>query len=391
MFEVMVLASNIRKNRMRCGLTQGELAEQLMVSSQAVSKWEKGISTPDLSNLCMLSSVLMVSTDELLKNEDMRKYGKVMIGIDGGGTKTEFVLFSEYGFIIKRIVLENSNPNACGIENTCRVLEKGINAFLSISPDVRGIYVGIAGYNSGKNSENINAFLKQKYASIKIKCNSDILNVISSVTEQEKCTAIISGTGSVVYAKNRDKIYRTGGWGYLLDQAGSGYDIGREALCAVLAEDDGIGMATLLKRLLEDKLGRSVWDSIDLIYKKGNHYIASFAPLVFEAYDQGDQIAEKIIMRTVDRLSFLVNRSIDIYHSGKTVVLGGSILKEDSVVVRKLREKNEGLNFIVLKTPQIYGACVQCCKLCGIKEDNFKENFMSDYEMFVEETNYAEN
>ena len=52
--------------RKRKKLTQAQLAEQLGISAQAVSKWESGISCPDIMTLVPLSQVLEVSTDELL-------------------------------------------------------------------------------------------------------------------------------------------------------------------------------------------------------------------------------------------------------------------------------------------------------------------------------------
>ena len=52
--------------RKRKKMTQAQLAEQLGISAQAVSKWESGLSCPDIMTLVPLSQVLGVSTDELL-------------------------------------------------------------------------------------------------------------------------------------------------------------------------------------------------------------------------------------------------------------------------------------------------------------------------------------
>lgn len=51
-------------------MTQDELAEKMGVSSQAVSKWEKDISIPDLPILVELSEFFNVSLDELVKERD---------------------------------------------------------------------------------------------------------------------------------------------------------------------------------------------------------------------------------------------------------------------------------------------------------------------------------
>ena len=68
------IGNRITKYRKMKGLTQEALAEQLGVSSQAVSKWENDASCPDISLLPKLCSVLGITTDELLtgKSEEVR-------------------------------------------------------------------------------------------------------------------------------------------------------------------------------------------------------------------------------------------------------------------------------------------------------------------------------
>lgn len=305
-----------------------------------------------------------------------------MIGIDGGGTKTEFILFTENGAILKRVLLGASNPNSCGMEKTLEILETGINECRKVCPDVTGIFLGQAGFVSGNAGVGIDAHLRNVYPGVKIKCMTDIINVISSATDMEECTAVISGTGSIVYAKKGDELYRTGGWGFLLDNAGSGYDIGRDALHAALAEGDGIGEKTLITELCEAKLGTKVWDSVGKIYAGGTNMVASFAPVVFEAYEKGDKIAGEIIERTVERLHLLIDHSIKTYGCGEAIVLSGSIVTKNEVVIGKLREKNPGRNFLVPTLPQVYGACVQCAKLCGVPIEKIEAAFAADYRQF---------
>ena len=55
--------------RKKNGWSQEELAEQINVSRQSVSKWESGASIPDLNKILMLSQIFGVSTDYLLKDE----------------------------------------------------------------------------------------------------------------------------------------------------------------------------------------------------------------------------------------------------------------------------------------------------------------------------------
>lgn len=60
------IGENIKTMRRKCGLTQEELAAMLTVTPQAVSKWENGNGTPDISQLIPLSQIFGITTDSLL-------------------------------------------------------------------------------------------------------------------------------------------------------------------------------------------------------------------------------------------------------------------------------------------------------------------------------------
>ena len=60
------LGKSIFEQRKKRGWTQEELAEKLDVSAMAVSKWERGISVPEIGVVCKLSDRFQVSVDELL-------------------------------------------------------------------------------------------------------------------------------------------------------------------------------------------------------------------------------------------------------------------------------------------------------------------------------------
>ena len=62
----MGFSENLRRIRRERGISQEELAEQLKVSRQAVSKWEQGNGYPEVEKLLLLSEVLSVSLDRLM-------------------------------------------------------------------------------------------------------------------------------------------------------------------------------------------------------------------------------------------------------------------------------------------------------------------------------------
>ena len=307
-----------------------------------------------------------------------------MIGIDGGGTKTEFVLFTENGDIKRRIVLDGSNPVIYGIEKTYEVLKTGIDSLCSLNTEIAGIYCGIAGILSGNHRELINSFLHNTYINAVVECNSDIFNVAASVTDLEKCITVICGTGSTISAVNGNRLNRIGGWGYLFDGKGSGFDIGRDAVAAALAQEDGIGDKTVLTELLTERLGTSVWDSINNIYAQDISYIASFAEEVFKAYRLGDKIAGEILESNMNALTDKINFAARKYDCGNTVVLSGGVINQGNIPLDFVKKKLDARLQIVIPTlPQIFGACRLCCKYCNVSNAEFREKFTLSYEPFI--------
>ena len=256
MFVPEKFAYNIKFHRKRLGLTQKELASKLFLSPQNISKWEKGTCTPDIENLCRLADILGISVDSLVGDGGNMKKENYYLAVDGGGTKTEFLLFSENGETLARTVLSASNPNSVSVDGTIEVLCKGIEEMLTHTAGIVGMYAGIAGCGNAENRKAVLKFLRKNYPNIKFEIASDIMNVFGSCRNaRENSIAVICGAGSVVYARDAQGLGQCGSWGYLFDRAGSGFDIGCDAIRAALARVDGLIEENLVTKYVEEKLG----------------------------------------------------------------------------------------------------------------------------------------
>lgn len=69
----MSISETIQQLRKSVGFSQEQLAEKLGVSRQAVSKWESGVSTPDIEKIVLMSELFAVSTDYIIKGDEMAK------------------------------------------------------------------------------------------------------------------------------------------------------------------------------------------------------------------------------------------------------------------------------------------------------------------------------
>jgi N-acetylmuramic acid 6-phosphate (MurNAc-6-P) etherase/N-acetylglucosamine kinase-like BadF-type ATPase len=142
---------------------------------------------------------------------------------------------------------------------------------------------------------------------------------------------LISGTTSICLAKNKGKVYRTGGFGRMFGEEGSGYEISILAIKAALEEECGYGQAFSLTPLIIKHFKVSaVNDLISPIHseKISTAEIASFAPYVFEEAQKGNKTAKKIIDKTAYDLGKLLKQALQ--HSNERnpmVYLLGSVFK----------------------------------------------------------------
>ena len=373
MINPVSVGKNIKLNREKLNITQQELAEKLFVSYQAVSAWERGIALPDLENTVKLADIFNVKIDKLLNEKQVNN---LYIAIDGGGTKTEFILFDKEGFVKKKLILSGSNPNDIGIEKSIEILSKGIDE-LSKGASLQGIFAGIAGITTGSHKTDIQKRLYDKYG-IPVFTDTDAVNVLAMGEDLENTASVICGTGSCVFVRKNFNLTRIGGWGYLFDRAGSAYDIGNDAIRHTLAVYDKLEKPTLLSSLIEEKAEGDIWKNLSNIYTKGRSFIASFAPLVTEAAEKGDETSKTILEANTDRLAKLIKHAKKEYGAPDTFVCAGGFFK--NTLFKNMLEQKAGVKLFVPKAPPAYGACVECMRLCKIDcDESFQKNFIESY------------
>ena len=82
------------------------------------------------------------------------------VGIDAGGTKTDFLLCDENENQIKKVTLGGGNPNDIGIDACISLLSQGLDELCAgIVPD--GVFAGVSGGGYGENAKKINEFLNK--------------------------------------------------------------------------------------------------------------------------------------------------------------------------------------------------------------------------------------
>ena len=330
MLDTKSLGNKIKELRTSRSLTQSAFADELHVSFQAVSNWERGIAPPELDNLMRIAAYFNVLIDDLLTSES----DTLVLGIDGGGTKCEFAVTTMDGSVLRSIRKGGCNPNDIGFEASLDMISSGIHDMLLSFPSIRAVFCGISGIASGDYAVRMLDVLKNKYPALKFKIQNDSANLFA--LDDSADMAVISGTGSVVFVKKGEEIIRIGGWGHLFDDAGSAYNIGRDAVVVALSEEDSFAPQSIITKKLKEKLNVSTaWGAISDLYRGGKPYIASLASVVFEAYGEGDQKAIEIIDNNAKRLAELLNLGVSVQGAKPRAIASGGIFEHYTDIMIK--------------------------------------------------------
>ncbi len=280
---------------------------------------------------------------------------KYLLGIDGGGTKTEFLLTDSVGNEVRRLFLGNSNPVNRGIENTFAVINEGIIKICEgLNIGEISVFAGIAGSKTAESQRLLNDFLSS-FGFASFDCGSDIDLALEVALKGENGTAVIMGTGIVAYARLGEKLHRTGGRGYMIDKGGSGFHFGSEALNSAFEFLEGRGGSETILTLVENKLGKKLEDSVAGIYNGGAACVASFAPVIFEAFKLGDAVADEIIDRNAYEAAKIINSAKK--NTDEKIVVCGGLCKQKEILYPFLMKYIEGkASLTFLDEPMVNGA-----------------------------------
>jgi N-acetylglucosamine kinase-like BadF-type ATPase len=153
---------------------------------------------------------------------------------------------------------------------------------------------------------------------------------------------VISGTGSAAYARYDDAEARAGGWGAELGDQGSGYDIGRRALVALLAHHDGTGPDSTLREPILAHLNLTRTDAIidHVHFEMQPSDVAALAPIVLARARELDPVATSIVDGAAGALAQIASAAARAVRPGVTepvpVSLAGG-LSRDAYFVERVR------------------------------------------------------
>lgn len=257
---------------------------------------------------------------------------KYLLGIDGGGSKTDFLLCDLELNEIGRLIAPRSNPNDIGIDRLESLLTEGINSLLCKcgveKEEILSAFAGIAGLTSADYSVRVKNLLSEMLPNAKCDALHDGINVLYGAFPKSDGVSIICGTGSSCFVKIGNTIFRIGGYGSF-DLVGNGYEIGKSAIAHSLRVFDGRAEKSILSQSVTARYGEDLVASLDKLLAMTKDELAALAPVVFDAASQGDSAALAIIRANMEYIAELINKAGDYFESEYRVALAGGILKNE--------------------------------------------------------------
>lgn len=232
-------------------------------------------------------------------------------GWDGGGTKTEVFCMDESGARVAGASFGPLNVNGASRERVAETVRDCLDYMAALPGGLnacRALTIGMAGASNLEATQ----FITERVRAGGYEGPLDVVGdqqIALAGAIRGAGAVLIAGTGAVCCGRDaRGELIRVGGYGYLIDDGGSGYAIGRDILAATVRAEDGRCAGTCLKRMVYERLGIS--DTRQLITwlyspSTGKREIAALAPLLAEALAAGDAEAERIARRAADELAEL--------------------------------------------------------------------------------------
>lgn len=272
-----------------------------------------------------------------------------VLGIDGGGTKTEAIITDDKGNLLGRGIAGASNYQTVGLDNALAALAEAIDNAIVASglktPVFKVACLGLAGVGRETDRALLMPKISKLIPAQKIILQHDAAIALAGATACQPGVVVLAGTGSMAFGMNSlGEQSRAGGWGNILGDEGSAYYISRKALIAACRAYDGRGPKTaLVESFIENLELQDFTDIVKKIYARESspQIIASYAPLVIEVAKAGDKVAMDILRDAAEELAQLVNAvviGLNMKDEEFQVAVSGSVFKAGDILLEPFTE-----------------------------------------------------
>ena len=226
------------------------------------------------------------------------------IGVDGGATKTEFILINAAGEVVGRHLDAGCNPNVSGKERAIQIVSDGLRQLRAQAGEpIELTLICMAGHRPfwSEFAKNLSEFGN-------CGASDDSLPVLELATGGKPGLVMHAGTGSFVAARGRDgKAYYAGGLGWRFGDEGRGFDLGKRAIARAYLEVQGWARPSAVGELVKAAVPGDPTTILARYYQDPapNPSIAAFAPQILTLAEKNDPVAQSIVDDSVSGLADL--------------------------------------------------------------------------------------
>ncbi len=306
---------------------------------------------------------------------------RFVMGIDGGATKTLAAVLDLDSHALHFAQAGPSNEDAVGpraaVNSLLEVADTAIEQAGIAQDELAMAVLAVAGTDTDAIARQVSAACSDAWIVV-----NDVVAAWATATGAQPGVGVISGTGSNVFGVGRDgRSWRTGGWGHLLGDEGSGYWLGVESIRAALRDRDGSGAQTALGDAAVRFFGvPSVEALATYVYSKPltKSEIAAFATEACKLAQSGDAVALELYRRGARALGAQILTVIERTGLGEDgagdgapfpVGLIGSVFKAGDLfvepLVSTLHETAPGARASVVEMAPVGGSLLLAAQACG--------------------------
>jgi N-acetylglucosamine kinase-like BadF-type ATPase len=248
---------------------------------------------------------------------------RLVLGFDGGGTKTECVLMDDAGNIVARGRSGPSNPTRVGPDRALASLQAAAqDALLHVPSESQYLYsnaqpmfsavvAGLAGTGRPELAEKMLSQLQTGFPGSSSKVCTD-LDLALAAAGDGPAIILVGGTGSAAMGRDaQGQTARAGGLGPASGDEGSAYDTGKKAVLAAIHDLEETGEDSALGKQILRQLGCSAWPAVQMrVSAAADEVYPRVFPVVAAAADAGDRTARTLLTDAAHNLSALVKNVV---------------------------------------------------------------------------------
>jgi glucosamine kinase len=273
----------------------------------------------------------------------------ILIGVDGGGTKTRVIIADETGWQLAEALGGGSRTAPDRADESAAVIGALVRQALAEAGAetirARVLVAGVAGVGRVNEQRALTAALEDLELADDVIVQGDGDIALSDAFGEGPGIILISGTGSIAHGRSPSRVLaRCGGWGPEFGDEGSGAWIGRKALAVVASAADGREPATeLTGAILTAAQVNEVTELVPWAIAASPKEVAALAPVVFNSASNGDIRANALVGLAAEELVLHIRAlALKLFGDDRAsvpVAFSGGLLQKGSILRKRLEHR----------------------------------------------------